>query len=256
MPFVKQCRSCSLGVQSRLSNLGLRGDRYYRSKVLFRKKKSSLCPLDSRDFIIFLTSFTDSMQKKCTCAPTQQLPHILTGCHSFRSQVLFILCVVVQTGRQSFSPCSPFILCAHTLNRCSPFDSVPFLPLSFWASASSYPSILPPSPMTPFSSRPCCDSVVVFIELCRVLHLTYDFNLQKPLRYYNWFIGIHAFDVGKKIECFFLFFLCHSGHTVTLPSLTRLWQGNIPVWPRNHSTRTWRRQAQTGHISLPKFRWG
>lgn len=185
MPFVKQCRSRSLGVQSRLSNLGLRGDRYYRSKVLLRKKNPPFVPLipEISLFFFYFTSFTDLMQKKYTYTPTQQLPHILTGCHSFRSQVLFILCVAVQTGRQSFSPCSPFILCAHTLNRWSPFDSVPFLPLSFWASASSYPPILTQSPMTPFSSRPCCDSVVVFIELCRVLHLTYDFNLQKLKRY-------------------------------------------------------------------------
>lgn len=49
MRFVKQRRSRSLGVQSRLSNLGLRGDRYYWSEVLLGKKKSPLCPLDSWD---------------------------------------------------------------------------------------------------------------------------------------------------------------------------------------------------------------
>lgn len=51
MRFVKQRRSHSLGLQSRLSNLELRGDRYYWSKVLQGGKKLNPppCPRDSRD---------------------------------------------------------------------------------------------------------------------------------------------------------------------------------------------------------------
>lgn len=68
------------------------------------------------------------------------------------------------TDWKSFSPSLSFILCAHTLNRWSPFDSVLFLPLSLWAPASSYLPFHPESHDTPF--------ILSLLRLCHCLHHT------------------------------------------------------------------------------------
>lgn len=75
MRFVKQRRSRSLGVQSRLSNLGLRGDRYYWSEVLLGKKKNPpfvpLIPEIRLFHLFYLAYFTYFTGKKYTHTPTQ-----------------------------------------------------------------------------------------------------------------------------------------------------------------------------------------
>lgn len=200
MRFVKQRRSCSLGVQSRFSNLGLQGDRNYWSKVLLGKKKSPFVPLIPEIqlfhlFYLFSFSLTyfkilfHTQKKNHTDAYTQ-LPYILNGCHSVRSHsypssVLSHSSLRAENGPQ-FCSFSSFILCTHNLNRWSPFDSLLFLPLSLWASASSYLSFYPWVPWHPFLSCPCCDCVTVCITLCRVLLSTYDFTLHYAAAPWGW----------------------------------------------------------------------
>lgn len=62
MRFVKQRRSHSLGVQSRLSNLGLWGDRYYWSAVLLGEKNPPLSPwflrFNRSIYFFYLVSFS------------------------------------------------------------------------------------------------------------------------------------------------------------------------------------------------------
>lgn len=207
MRFVKQRRSRSLGVQSRLSNLGLRGDRYYWSEVLLGKKKK-IPPL-SRWFLrfdcsIYFTSPTSHiLQKKNTRTHRhKQLPYILNGCHSLRSQSFLVLCPFTQTGPQSLSPSLSFILCAHNLNRWSPFDSVLFLPLSLWASASSYLPFYPQVPWHPF--YPVLAATLSLFAShsagCCSQHMTLPRTEQQ--RHKGWFKGLRVFYLGSTKTLF------------------------------------------------------
>lgn len=165
MRFVKQRRSCSLGVQSRLSNLGLRGDRYYWSDVLLGERNPPFVPLISeiRVFQLFyLASFTYIRQNENAHTDTHTAVLHPEWMPFSQRPVFFILCPFTKTGPQSPSPSLSFILCAHSLNRWSPFDSVLFLPLSLWASASSYLPFYPESPDTPF--------ILSLLRLCHCLH--------------------------------------------------------------------------------------
>ena len=151
MRFVKQRRSRSLGVQSRLSNLELWGDRYYWSTVLLgggKKKNPPLSPwfLRFNRSIYFLFFFLPrllhviyTLTLTCTAAPHPEWM-------SFSQiSVLFVPCPFPHTVPH---PC--LILSAHNLNGWSPFDSVLFLSLSPWASASSFLPFYPNSHGTPF----------------------------------------------------------------------------------------------------------
>lgn len=160
------------------------------------------------------------------------------------------------TDWKSFSPSLSFILCAHTLNRWSPFDSVLFLPLSLWAPASSYLPFHPESHDTPF--------ILSLLRLCHCLHHTLQgvaVNMRlypgAELQHRDGIIFRNTCDAFKEVQkvILMIFFhsllLCHSGDTVPLPSFARLWPGNIPVRSRHHGTGAGRRQAETGHVPLP-----
>lgn len=183
MRFVKQRRSRSLRVQSRLSNLGLRCDRYYWSKVLLGGKKIPPlspwflrfnCSISFTTFTSFSFTYLKKQKKKGRKWQTRTDTHSCPT--SWMDVILSDLSVPSHKLSHNPSLSSLFILCARNLNRWSPFDSVLFLPLSLWAAASSYLPFLPRVPWHPFLSCPCCDSVAVCITLCRVLLSTYDFT--------------------------------------------------------------------------------
>lgn len=118
MRFVKQHRSRSLGVQSRLSNLGLRGDRNYWSKVLLEEKK--IPPL-SPWFLRFNCSIYFTLPPSPSRILCRKKKYIHTHTHtaalhpewmSFSQiSVLFVLCPFTQTGPQSLSLLVIYPLC-------------------------------------------------------------------------------------------------------------------------------------------------
>lgn len=122
---------------------GCGGDRYYWSRILPRKKKiPSLFP----SFFFFLL-------------------HLL---HTFNAEreddaytLVFILCCFTWADPQSISPLLSFILRAGAYSPVSlPLSRL--LPLSLWASVSSYPP--PVSHGVPF--------ILSLLWLCRSLHHT------------------------------------------------------------------------------------
>lgn len=206
MRFVKQRRSRSLGVQSRLSNLGLRGDRYYWSEVLLGKKKNPpfvpLIPEIRLFHLFYLAYFTYFTEKKYTHTPTQAAALHPEWMSFSQISVLFVLCPFTQTGPQSLSPSLSFILCAHNLNRWSPFDSVLFLPLSLWASASSYLPFYPQVPWHPF--YPVLAATLSLFAShsagCCSQHMTLPRTEQQ--RHKGWFKGLRVFYLGSTKTSF------------------------------------------------------
>ena len=66
-----------------------------------------------------------------------------------------------------------------------------------------------------------------------------------------------TFEEAHKLisNRFLLPLLCRSVHTVPVSPFARSRQGNVPVWSRDRGARARRRQAETGCVPLPQFRW-
>lgn len=258
MRFVKQHRSRSLGVQSRLSNLGLQGDRYYWSTVLLWKKNPPFVPL-----IPEVQLFHSSLPcLRLHVFYTQKIhsPTHTSAIHPERISpisVLFVLCPFTQAAPQSLSSChlsfSPKILIAGL--HLTLYSSC------LWASEPLCP------PTSHFAFSPVALRFIMSLlgrydclhHALQGVSMSFNPTLTLTLTHHGHMgqISRNTFASSRKLLSWhkvilISFFL--SGHTVPVSSFARLRQGNFPVWSKRHCSGTRRRQAETGHISFPQFR--